>query len=112
MTGAKRKYTLASLDVGRGESRDELTLDLKASYNSQPIALSGKIGLLHNLFARQCFPLNLSATFSNTTVEIGGAIDDMPNLAGIDLKLNGSGKDLPAVGSIIGHLGLKTPDSQ
>ena len=108
MTGAKRKYTLASLDAGRGESKDELTLDLKASYNSQPIALSGKIGLLHNLFARQRFPLNLSGTFSNTTFKVAGTIDDLPNLTGIDLKLDGSGQDLSEIGPIIGQKLPKT----
>ncbi|NIP24840.1 MAG: AsmA family protein, partial [Phycisphaerae bacterium] len=69
-TGSKRQYTLNRLDVARSESEDELTLGLKADYGSQPITLSGKIGLIRNLFARQRFPLNLSGTFSNTTVKV------------------------------------------
>lgn len=99
--GSTRIYTLASLEVARSGSEDELSLGLKADYNSQPIALSGKIGQIHNLFAHQRFPLNLSGTFSNATVKIVGVIDDMPNLAGIDLKLKGSGNDLLSVESII-----------
>jgi uncharacterized protein involved in outer membrane biogenesis len=102
-TGPTKRYTLASLNVARSESEDELMLDLKADYNSQPIVLSGKIGHIRYLFAHQRFPLNLSGTFSNATVKIVGAIDDMPNLAGIDLKLNGSGKDLSEIGPIIGQ---------
>jgi uncharacterized protein involved in outer membrane biogenesis len=102
-TGSKRQYTLTGLDVARSERGDELTLDLKADYNSRPITLSGKIGLIRNLFARQRFPLNLSGTFSNTTIKVAGAIDDLPNLTGIDLKLNASGQDLSEIGPIIGQ---------
>jgi len=100
-TGSAKRITLTSLDVARSESEDELTLDLKADYNSQPIALSGKIGQIRYLFTHQRFPLNLSGTFSNASVTIVGAIGDMLHLSGIDLQLNGSGKDLSAVGSII-----------
>ena len=107
-TGSKRHYTLTSLEVARSESKDELALDLKADYNSQPITLSGKIGQIHNLFTHQRFPLNLSGTFSNATVKVGGAIDDLPNLAGIDLKLDASGQDLSEIGSIIGQKLPKT----
>ncbi len=102
-TGSKRQYTLNRLDVARSESEDELTLGLKADYGSQPITLSGKIGLIRNLFARQRFPLNLSGIFSNTTVKVDGAIDDPTNLTGIDLKLNASGQDLSEIGPIIGQ---------
>ena len=102
-TGSKRQYTLTRLDVARSESADELTLGLKADYDSQPITLSGKIGLIRNLFARQRFPLNLSGTFSDTTVKVAGAIDDLPNLTGIDLKIDASGQDLSEIGPIIGQ---------
>jgi uncharacterized protein involved in outer membrane biogenesis len=102
-TGSKRQYTLTGLDVARSEGEDELIIGLKADYDSQPITLSGKIGLIRNLFARQRFPLNLSGTFSNTTVKVVGAIDDLSNLTGIDLKLNASGRDLSEIGPIIGQ---------
>jgi uncharacterized protein involved in outer membrane biogenesis len=102
-TGSKRQYTLTRLDVARSESEDELTIDLKADYDGLPITLSGKIGLIRNLFARQRFPLNLAGTFSKTTVKVAGAIDDLSNLTGIDLKLNASGKDLSDIGPVIGE---------
>ena len=102
-TGSKRQYTVTGFDAARSESEDELALGLKADYNSLPITLSGKIGRIRNLFASQRFPLNLSGTFSNTTVKVDGAIDDLPNLNGIDLKLNASGQDLSEIGLIIGQ---------
>ena len=102
-TGSKREYTLTSLDVARGENEDELTLDLKADHNSQPIELSGKIGQIHNLFRHQRFPLNLSGAFSNATVKVVGAVENLSNLTGIDLKLDASGLDLSEIGSIIGQ---------
>ncbi|MGD2023799.1 MAG: AsmA family protein [Desulfobacterales bacterium] len=107
-TGSKRHYTLIRLDLAGSENEDEVTLDLKAEYNSQPITLSGKIGRIHNLFKHQPFPLNLSGTFSNATVKVAGAIDNLPNLAGIDLKLDASGQDLSEIGSIIGQKLPKT----
>jgi uncharacterized protein involved in outer membrane biogenesis len=64
-------------------------------------SISGKTGLIRSLFAHQRFPLELAGTFSKAKFEITGAIDDALNLEGIDLKLNGSGRDLSALGSII-----------
>ena len=89
--------------MARSASEDELTLDLKADYKGQPIGLSGKIGDIRYVFAHQRFPLNLSGTLANTTVKVVGAIGDLPNLEGIDLELNGSGKDLAEIGPIIGQ---------
>jgi uncharacterized protein involved in outer membrane biogenesis len=107
-TGSKRYYSLIRLDVARSENEDEVTLDLNADYKSQPITLSGKIGRIHNLFKHQPFPLNLSGTFSNATVKVAGAIDNLPTLAGIDLKLDASGQDLSEFGPIIGQKLPKT----
>jgi uncharacterized protein involved in outer membrane biogenesis len=97
-TGSAKRFTLASLDLAKSEAEDELTLDLKADYNGQPVTLSGKTGLIRYLFAQHRFPLNLSGTFSNASVKIAGAIDDILNLQGIDLKANVSGTDLAALG--------------
>ena len=107
-TGSRRHYTLTSLDVAGRENEDEVRLDLKADYNSQPITLSGKIGQIHNLFKHQPFPLNLSGTFSNTIVKVAGAIGDLPNLDVIDLKFDASGQDLSEFGPIIGQKLPKT----
>ena len=97
-TGSKRRFTLASLDLVRKKAEDELTFDLKADYNSQPVRLSGKTGLMRYLLLHQSFPLELSGTFSNAKVEIAGTIDDVLDLQGIDLKVHASGTDLAALG--------------
>jgi uncharacterized protein involved in outer membrane biogenesis len=98
MTGSTKQFTLASLDVARKEAEDELTLELKADYNGQPVTLSGKMGLIRYTLAQQHFPLELAGTFSNAKVKIAGAIDDILNLQGIDLKAHASGSDLAALG--------------
>jgi uncharacterized protein involved in outer membrane biogenesis len=97
-TGSTKRFNLATLDMTRKEAEDELTLDLKADYNGQPVTLSGKTGMMRYLFTHQRFPLELSGTFSNAKVEIAGAIDDVLDLRGIDLKANFSGIDLAALG--------------
>jgi uncharacterized protein involved in outer membrane biogenesis len=84
--------------VARKEAEDELTLELKADYNGQPVTLSGKMGLIRYTLAQQHFPLELAGTFSNAKVKIAGAIDDILNLQGIDLKAHASGSDLAALG--------------
>ena len=66
--------------VTRQRIEDELTLDLKADYNGQPLRLSGKTGRIHNLLAHKRFPLQLSGNLANAAVEITGAIDDVLNL--------------------------------
>ena len=97
-TGSTKRFTLATLDVAQKEAEDELTLDLKADYNGQPVTLSGKTGRMRYLFAHQRFPLELSGTFSNAKVDIAGAIDDILDLRGIDLKVHASGTNLAALG--------------
>jgi uncharacterized protein involved in outer membrane biogenesis len=96
-TGSTNQFTMASFDVAKSEAEDELTLDLKADYNGQPVKLSGKTGLIRFLLAHQRFPLELSGTFSNAKVKIAGKIDDILNFRGIDLKANVSGTDLAAL---------------
>ncbi len=93
-TGSATRFTLISFDVTRQAAADVLALDLRADYNGQPVMLSGKTGLIRDLLAHQRFPLKLSGTFSNATVKIDGAIDDVLNLNGIDLKAQASGKNL------------------
>ncbi len=107
-TGSKSQYRINRLEVARSETDDQLSLGLKADYDSRPITLSGKIGRVRNLFTQERFPLNLSGTFSNTTVKFDGAIDDLSNLTGIDLKLDASGRDLSEIGPIIGQKLPKT----
>ena len=97
-TGSTKQFTLASLDVARKEAEDELTLELKADYNGQPVKLSGKMGLIRYILAQQHFPLELAGMFSNAKVKIAGLIDDVLNLQGIDLKAHASGSDLAALG--------------
>ncbi|MEN8690958.1 MAG: AsmA-like C-terminal region-containing protein, partial [Desulfobacterales bacterium] len=51
-------------------------------------------GLINKLLARQRFPVKLSGTFSEATVNLDGTLEDALNLHGIDLKVQTSGKNL------------------
>ena len=89
-----KRLTLANLEVAKQKAVDSLALDLKADYNGQQLTLAGKIGLIHFLLAHERFPFELVGKFSNATVKIDGAINDVLNLQGIDLQARVSGTNL------------------
>jgi len=93
-TGVTKQFNLASLELAGQGAEDAVALSLKADYNGQPLTLAGKIGNLRHLIAHQRFPLQLTGKFSNAAVRIDGAIEDVLNLDGIDLKAQASGVNL------------------
>jgi len=93
-TGVTKQFNLASLELARQGAEDALTLSLRADYSGQPVVLSGKTGGVRLLLAHQRFPLQLTGKLSNAAVNIDGAIEDVLNLDGIDLKAQASGVDL------------------
>jgi len=93
-TGVTKQFNLASLELAGQGAEDALALSLKADFNGQPLTLAGKIGNLRHLIAHQRFPLQLTGKFSNAAVRIDGAIEDVLNLDGIDLKAQASGVNL------------------
>ncbi|MEX1347113.1 MAG: AsmA family protein [Desulfobacterales bacterium] len=93
-TGSAKRLALANLEVVRQGAVDSLALDLKADYNGQQLTLAGKIGLIHFLLAHERFPFELAGKFSNATVKINGAINDVLSLQGIDLQARISGTNL------------------
>ncbi|NOQ19455.1 MAG: AsmA family protein [Desulfobacterales bacterium] len=97
-TGSTKRFTLASLDLARKEAEDKLTLDLKADYKGQPVTLSGQTGLISDLLTNKRFPLELSGTVSKAKFAITGAIDEILDLQGINLKVRASGTDLAKLG--------------
>lgn len=101
-TGSKTKFKLTDLAINRQGTKDELTLSLRADYEGHAVTLSGTTGSIHRLLKHERFPVQLSASYSNTAVNIDGTIGDILNLAGIDLRLNASGRDLAEIGSLLG----------
>jgi uncharacterized protein involved in outer membrane biogenesis len=105
-TDSKTQFTLASLAMTRQGTEDALMLKFRADYNGQPVVLSGKTGRIRELFAHERFPLQLSGKFSNAAVKIDGAIEDVLNLNGIDLRTHASGTNLEDLRL---GLGIKLP---
>ena len=87
--------------MNRQENEDALTLKLKADYNGQPLTLSGKTGLIRDVFEHQRFPLQLSGTLADAALKINGAIDDVLTLQGIDMDAQLNGKNLASFGKVI-----------
>ncbi|MBL0715321.1 MAG: AsmA family protein [Desulfosarcina sp.] len=102
ITESEKRLTIIRLDMARQGAGDTQTVDLRTEYNGQAVAITGTTGAIHKLSARQRFPLKLAGKLADASVTIDGAIDDILDLTGIDLELNGSGRDLSVIGPIIG----------
>ena len=93
-TGSATRFNLTDLNVTRPAAADELAVDLRAEYSGQPVALSGTTGLVSELMGSKRFPLELVGTYSDATVKLKGALDDVIELKGIDVKVQTSGDNL------------------
>ena len=109
-TGSPRQFTIASLVMKRQEKENALTLKLRADYNGQPLALSGKTGRVRDVFAHQRFPLQLSGKLANAAVKINGAIDDVLTLQGVDVETQLTGKNFGTLGPVLDIQLPKTKD--
>jgi uncharacterized protein involved in outer membrane biogenesis len=101
-----KRFSLARLDMARQATGAAQAFDLKTEYNGQPVVLTGTTGPIRNWFAHRRFPLQLSGKFSNAAVTIDGAIEDVLNLHGIDLRTRASGTNLEELRL---DLGMKLP---
>ena len=97
-TGSTTRFTLAGLDTTEGPSPDQLTADIKGTWNGQPAEIAGKIGAIRNLGKGQPFPLDLTGDVSGVKFKAEGAIGDVPNLRGMDLTVQASGTSLAGAG--------------
>jgi len=93
-TGSATRFNLTDLKVTRPAAGDALAVDLGAEYSGQPITLSGTTGLISEAMASKRFPFKLAGTFSDATVKLEGALDDVLELKGIDAKAQISGENL------------------
>jgi uncharacterized protein involved in outer membrane biogenesis len=96
------RFSLDSLDASRKLSSSDLTINLKGTANGQPLALSGKIGLLRNLLAHKPLEVDLSGQVSGSRITVAGVIGDVLKLDGIDLKVHAFGTDLAGLGRAAG----------
>jgi len=93
-TGSTTRFNLADFKMAKQGADNELAVDLKANYKGQRLILSGKTGLIDELLESKRFPLDLSGTFADAAIKMQGAVDDVLNLEGIDLKIQTSGNNL------------------
>jgi uncharacterized protein involved in outer membrane biogenesis len=100
---SQRQFTLTSLAMDRQKTEGVLSLDLRADYSGQAVTLDGTIGSIEQLLKRERFPVQLAARSSNIDLNISGAIEDLPAYKGLDLQLDGSGRDLSEIGTTFGQ---------
>jgi uncharacterized protein involved in outer membrane biogenesis len=93
-TGSATRFNLTDLKVTRQAAADVLAVDLRAEYSGKPVTLSGTTGLVSEAMASKRFPFKLAGTFSDATVKLEGALDDVIELKGIDVKVQTSGDNL------------------
>jgi len=96
-TGSAAQLTLTDLKMSQPAAGDGLAVKLRADYIGQPVTLSGSTGLISELLARQRFALKLSGMLSDATFNLHGAVEDVLDLRGIDLKARVSGKNLASL---------------
>ena len=101
-TGSTSRFVLDGLEASRKPSSSDLTINLKGTANGQPLALSGKTGLIRDLLAHKPFEVDLLAQVSGSRITIAGVIGDVLKLDGIDLKVHASGTDLAGLGRAAG----------
>jgi uncharacterized protein involved in outer membrane biogenesis len=101
-TGSTSRFVLDSLEASRKPFSSDLTIDLKGTANGQPLAVSGKIGLIRNLSAHKQLEVDLLGQVSGARITIAGVIGDVLKLDGIDLKVHASGTDLAGLGRAAG----------
>jgi uncharacterized protein involved in outer membrane biogenesis len=102
-TGSTTRFSLDSLEASRKPSSNELTIDLKGTANGQPLAVSGKIGLIRNLSAHKQLEVDLLGQVSGARITIAGVIGDVLKLDGIDLRIRAKGKEVAEVGPLTGQ---------
>ena len=103
--GSTSRFSLASLDVSRKPSSNELTINLEGTANGQPLALSGKTGSILNLLAHKPLEVDLLGQVAGAKITFAGVIGDVPKLDRLDLKVQASGTDLAELGVVTGiHL--------
>jgi uncharacterized protein involved in outer membrane biogenesis len=101
-SGSTSRFSLDSLDASRKLSSSDLTINLEGTANGQPLALSGKIGLLRNLLAHKPLEVDLVGQVSKARITVAGVIGDVLTLDDIDLKVHASGTDLAGLGRVAG----------
>jgi uncharacterized protein involved in outer membrane biogenesis len=103
---AKSKQTLVmgveSLALAAAPG-DPLKVDLKGSYNDEPVRLKGTFGQLAELTRpTKPWPIKLSAEAGGATVDVSGAIANPAAVSGIDIALAVEGKDLSTMSKLAG----------
>jgi len=95
---AEEHYSLDHLRLSNMPDKQSLAVELEGRSNGQTLSLSGKTGLLRELFSGSHFPLALSGEVAGARVSINGSIANVLTLTGIDLGLQASGSDVAPVG--------------
>ena len=102
----KSKQTLVlgvdSLAVAAGAG-DPLKIDLKGSYNGEPVTVKGSMGALAELMRpTKPWPVKITAEAGGATVDVNGTIANPAAASGIDIALAVQGKDLSKMSKLAG----------
>lgn len=82
---------------------DPLKIDLKGSYNDEPVRVKGSLGDLAELTRpTKPWPVKVTAEAGGATVDVGGTIANPTAASGIDLALAVEGKDLSNMSKLAG----------
>ncbi len=101
---ATRRLSLELLELSPGDDPSTTVLRAKAEWDGQPVVIAGRVGALSRVFSHRRFPVDLEGTFGTTALHVAGAVDDVLELKGLDLKFEASGENLGDVGHYFGKV--------
>ena len=105
------RLSIQRLRLDRKALRDELDVDLAATFRDQPFALKGSMGLIRRLLAKDArWPVDLAFATAGTAINVKGLVDFSTQLPQLDGELKADVKDTAALAKLSGgSLALPVP---
>ena len=101
------------LDHARAELPDAdspLEIDLEGMFNRTPVAVFGTIGRpLPAVLTGQQLPARLTVEIADNRFQISGSVENTDDFSGLDWRITGAGRSLPALAQLAGLEDLPDP---
>jgi len=101
-TGAKRTVKIDRLRTSAAAAAAPFQLNLKGSYNGEPVKLTGQIDSLARLTSNKPTTIRLKLDAGGARVRVQGRIKEPMTGTGVKVSLSASGKDIATLSGLFG----------